>query len=80
MRSQEQLSEIFIHAERHRSDGGSTVTGWGSNRREGKDSLWNAETKEHWERDNPNGLWYAVPPIGRDGCVSGIGSKDSQGT
>jgi hypothetical protein len=80
MRSQEQLSEIFIHAERHRSDGGSTVSGWGSNRRVGKDSLWNAETREHWERDNPNGLWYPVPPIERDGCVSDIRTRNSQGT
>ena len=60
MRSQEQLSEIFIHAERHRLNGGSSVSTWGSNRHDGKDLLWNADTKEHWERDHPNGLWRPV--------------------
>lgn len=66
MIDQEKLSKIFRHGEKHRLEDALPVEGWASNRHGDKDSLWNAETKEMWERDHPDGDWYRVPPMGSD--------------
>lgn len=64
MLTQEQLSELFVHAEKHRLKGVDTVGKWGSKRQGDKDTLWNVETKEQWVRDHPEGEWRLVQDLG----------------
>jgi hypothetical protein len=61
--TQSELTKIFNCCEKARANG-VVMERWGSNRSENSDTLWDQETDTHWERENPDGEWQIVPPLG----------------